>query len=434
MTTINIGLIGFGNIGTGVVNALNINGELMRERMGATLRMKRIADIDTTRKRDAEYDPAIVTADAHQLLDDPDIDVVIELMGGLEPARTFVSKALSNGKHVVTANKALLANHGPELYTLAEQNGVKLLFEAAVGGGIPNIRAMMLGLSPNRFKGVYGILNGTCNYILTQMTQTGVGFAEVLEEAKRLGYAEPDPTYDIEGYDTAHKIAVLASLAFGQDIRFKDVFVEGITKISATDISFAKEMGYTIKLLGLAKVDASGKAQVRVHPTLLPADSLLAHVNGVFNAVLTEGDLVGKTMMYGRGAGANPTAAAICSDLMEIASYVQLSADKPAPQRLRIPVGKQDLLPIGELETSYYLRFPAEDKVGVLAIISATLGKHGVSVSSMIQHGPCGAETAEMVIVTHLTKEAAVSAALAEIRELKVVRDGGIVLRVENDL
>lgn len=433
-TQINIGLIGFGNIGTGVVNALNNNGDLMAERVGVKLNLTRIADLDTERKRNADYDPAILSADTKGLLNDPSIDVVIELMGGIEPARTFVETALKNGKHVLTANKAMLANHGAELFALAEEKKVKLLFEASVGGGIPNIRAMMLGLCPNRIKGVYGILNGTCNYILTQMTQTGMDFGDALEEAKRLGYAEPDPTYDIEGLDTAHKIAILASLSFGQDIRFKDVFVEGITRLSATDIKYATELGYTIKLLGLAKLTEDGQALVRVHPTLLPKESQLAKVSGVFNAVLTDGDLVDKTMMYGRGAGASPTAAAICSDLMEIAAFKLSGNSTPRRPNLRVPVGSKKLMPIGELNTKYYLRFRADDKLGVLSKISASLGKNGVSICSMMQHGP-HKTWAEIILVTHPTCEAAIEAAVAEINVMPEVNENdGIVLRVEEGL
>ncbi len=433
-TVLNIGLIGFGNIGTGVVNAINNNGTLMKERIGVELKLIRIADLETKRKRDADYDPSILSSDTQGLVDDPNIDVVIELMGGVEPARTFVEKALKNGKHVVTANKAMLANHGAELFELAEKMHVKLLFEASVGGGIPNICAMLYGLLPNNFKGVYGILNGTCNYILTKMAETGMDFDTALDEAKKLGYAEADPTYDIKGYDTAHKTAILASLAFGQDIRFQDVFVEGITQISATDIACAKELGYTIKLLGLAQLDKLGRILVRVHPTLLSCNSQLAHVSGVYNAVMTETDLVEKTMMYGRGAGASPTAGAICSNLMEIATFKKMGISAPPAMSLRVPVGKKKLCPIGDLETKYYLRFRADDKVGVLARLAGALGEHDVSIFSMMQHGQ-HKTCAEILLVTHMTKEANITAAVNVIKKMPEVKENdGIVLRVEEGL
>ncbi|MEI7633322.1 MAG: homoserine dehydrogenase [bacterium] len=434
MKTINIGLIGFGNIGTGVVKALHDHGELIRGRVGAVLRITRIADVDTKRRRDAPYDPSILTNDANALLDDPDIHIIIELVGGLEPARTFVEQALRNGKHVVTANKAMLATFGAELWQLAADKGVDLFFEASVGGGIPIIRALQLGLSANNICSVYGILNGTCNYILTKMADKKLAFEPVLSEAQALGFAEPDPAYDIEGYDTAHKIAVLASLAFQQDVRFSDVFVEGITRLKQIDFEYARELGYTIKLLGIAKADdTSGRIEARVHPTLLPCGSLLANVNGVFNGIMVEGDLTGPTMFYGRGAGPQPTASAVLSDVMSAATLVARGT-LPCEHRLTVRAGDKRLKPIAELETSYYIRIPAMDKPGVMAKLSGELAAHAISIDSMIQKGDHPAGTAEVIIVTHITSESSIQAALKNIAGFDITAAAPFVLRVEQNL
>ncbi|MCX7963712.1 MAG: homoserine dehydrogenase [Candidatus Sumerlaea chitinivorans] len=434
MKEIKVGLIGFGNIGTGVVNALNQNGELIASRIGARLRLVRIADVDIKRKRAAEYDPGILTTDANEILNDPEIAVVIELVGGLEPARTFVEKALRNGKHVVTANKAMLANFGADLWRTAAECGVGLYFEASVGGGIPIIRALELGLSANNFHSIYGIVNGTCNYILTQMAEEHKAFDTVLAEAQAHGYAEPDPTFDIEGYDTAHKTAILASLAFQQDVRYTDVYVEGITRIRQVDIEYARELGYTIKLLGIAKRDpADGRVEVRVHPTLLPQTSLLAHVNGVYNGILAVGDLVGKTMFYGRGAGPAPTASAVLSDVMAAATAVA-AGTKPAEHRLAAEPGVKNLKPIAELSTAYYLRLEAIDKPGVMAQLGGVLGAHNVSIGSMIQRGRHDSGRAEIIIVTHTAREKDVQDAIKEIAALPVTLEAPFVLRVEEDL
>lgn len=434
MKKVQIGLIGFGNIGTGVVNALNRNGKLIADRIGAELVLKRIADVDVKRKRAAEYDPAILTPDANAILNDPEIQIVIELVGGLEPARTFVEKALRAGKHVVTANKAMLANFGAELWRTAEEHNVALLFEASVGGGIPIIRALELGLTANRLLSVYGIVNGTCNYILTNMAECHKAFDTVLAEAQAHGYAEPDPTFDIEGYDTAHKTAVLASLAFQQDVRYADVFVEGITRIKPVDIEYARELGYTIKLLGIAKCDpADGRVEVRVHPTLVANSSLLAHVNGVYNGIMTVGDLVGRSMFYGRGAGPDPTASAVLSDVMAAAQAIV--DERPVREhRLTIEPGKRNLKPIEELETCYYIRLVAEDKPGVMAKIGTVLGAHDISIGSMIQRGRHDSGRAEIIIVTHTAKEKNVQRAVAEIAGLPQTYEKPFLLRVEDDL
>ncbi len=434
MKQVNIGLIGFGNIGTGVVNALHTNGQVIAQRIGAQLKLKRIADVDIKRKREAPYDPSILTTDANVILNDPEIDVVIELIGGLEPARTFVEKALRAGKHVVTANKAMLANYGAELWEIADKHNVALLFEASVGGGIPIIRSLELGLTANRLLSVYGIVNGTCNYILTNMAEEHKSFDTVLAEAQAHGYAEPDPTYDIEGYDTAHKTAILASLAFQRDVRFSDVYVEGITRIKPVDLEYARELGYTVKLLGIAKWDpADGRVEVRVHPTLVSNDSLLAHVNGVYNGIMTVGDLVGRSMFYGRGAGPAPTASAVLSDVMAAAQAI--AEGRPVREhRLAITPGQKNLKPIEELETAYYLRLVAEDRPGVMAKIGTVLGSHDISIGSMIQRGRHDKGRAEIIIVTHKAKEKNVQQAIVEIEALAETFEKPFVLRVEEDL
>jgi homoserine dehydrogenase len=432
-TAINIGLIGFGNIGTGVVNALNQNAQVIEQRIGRPLRITKIADVDVKRRRDAQYDKSTLTTNADSVVSDEAVQIIIELVGGLEPARTIVEKALKNGKHVVTANKAMLATYGAELWQTAKENSVALLFEASVGGGIPIIRSLQLGLSANHVQRIYGILNGTCNYILTHMADQKRDFEVVLAEAQAHGFAEPDPTFDIEGYDTAHKIAVIASLAFQQDFRFADVFVEGITRLRQIDIEYAQELGYAIKLLGIAKADESNRVEVRVHPTLLPRESLLANVSGVFNGIMVEGDLVGKTMFYGRGAGPLPTASAVISDLMSIASDIAQGC-APAEHRLTIPIGTKNLRPIIELETSYYLRMTAEDKPGVMAKLSGALGNHNVSISSMIQKSQHGSPHAEVIIVTHTSKEKDIQAAISDISALSLTTTSPFVLRVEDNL
>lgn len=435
MDTINIGLIGFGNIGTGLVNAINANGALMGDRLGTKLNLAGIADPDTKRKRDADYDTAILTSDANTLLDDPSIHIIVELVGGLEPARTFVEKALRNGKHVVTANKAMLATFGGELWKLARENNVALLYEASVGGGIPIIRALQTGLAANGVQKVYGILNGTCNYILTHMEQGGHAFETVLAEAQALGFAEPDPTYDVEGYDTAHKTAILASLAFQQDVRFSDVFVEGISRLKPIDLENACKLGYRVKLLGIARRDAEGRVEVRVHPTLLPTSSLLSNVNGVFNAILVDGDLVGQTLFYGRGAGQLPTSSAILSDIMSIATDMVRGVPATTDDRLRITPGQKELRPVTELETSYYLRVRVMDKPGAMAVISSVLAKHNISINSMLQTGERNeGKAADVIIVTHRTREADVQAALKEIATSDVAQDQPFILRVEDEL
>ncbi len=431
--SLTVGLIGFGNIGAGVIRTLDANRALIGGRLPRPIRVKTIADKDTTTRREAPYTPEQLTGDVERIFGDPEIDVVIELVGGIEPARTFVERALAAGKHVVTANKALLALHGPELLALARRQGVGLLFEAAVGGGIPIIRVLEQGLSANCLTAVMGIVNGTCNYILTRMAADNLTFEAALGEAQQLGYAEPDPTYDIEGYDTAHKTAILSSLAFGMDIRFDNVYVEGITRIQPTDIRYARELGYAIKLLGIAKRPAAdGGVEVRVHPTLVPLDSPLAQVDGVFNAVRVDGTPIGRTFYIGRGAGADATSSAVISDLMALAAD-EAGFNPWRDARLPVEVGQRQLKPMSELRTHYYIRFTVADRPGAMATIGRALAEEEVSIESMIQHRhPEGsAFPATISIVTHEAREAAVQQAIARIEGDPISADRAFILRVE---
>jgi homoserine dehydrogenase len=425
-----VGLIGFGNIGTGVVDLLNRSGALIGSRLPRPIEIARIADLDTESARMCEYDPAILSTDVDGLLGDPEIEAVIELIGGYEPARTFVERALRAGKHVVTANKAMLARHGADLMANAPK-GAALLYEAAIGGGIPIVRTIHQGLAANNITSIRAIINGTSNYILSSMESGSVTFKEALAEAQRLGYAEPDPTFDIDGTDPGHKIVLLASQCFGQDVRFDDIMVEGIQKLTPMDFAYAAELKYRIKLLAIAKRDGPGApAEVRVSPTLLSRASMLAQVSGVFNAVEVIGDPIGPTLYYGRGAGPAPTASAVVSDLMALAS-ASAEGGLERETRLRIPVGQKNLKPREETETEYYLRFQVVDQPGTMAVISKILGENKISIKSMIQHGEDRSETAPVIIITHTAREGDVQRALNAIRETKINKAEPVVLRVE---
>lgn len=438
MSDIKVGLIGFGNIGAGVVRLLQENAQTVQQKVGSRIILKRIADLDITSDRGVSVDPAMLTTDVNEIFNDPEISIVIELIGGYEPAKTFVLKAIEAGKHVVTANKALLALHGDEIYAAAARKGVEVQFEAAVGGGIPVLSAIKGNLSGNRFSSVFGIMNGTCNYILTRMTQEGADFNDVLQSAKGLGYAEPDPTFDIEGVDTAHKLAVLASLCFGVKIDFNAIHTEGITAISGIDIRFAEQFGYRIKLLAIGKLTADKQLEVRVHPTMIPLNNPLADVNGVFNAIHLTGDFVGPVLFYGRGAGQNPTASAIVGDLVALSRSICAGVQN----RRSAPLGFLDnsittlpLKPMEEIVTSFMLRFTAKDQPGVLAGIAGVLGKNGISIESMVQtarHN--GGQAVPIVIKTHEAKEGAIRAALAEIDQFECIAEKSRLIRIEDNL
>jgi homoserine dehydrogenase len=430
MKTINIGLVGFGTVGTGVVKLLQGQAPLLQRRLAARLRLKRIADLDLTRPRDVEVDPKILTTDAREIIADPAIDIVIELIGGTTAAREVSLAALQSGKHLVTANKALLATHGLELFRAAAEKRVDLGFEASVCGGIPIIRAVREGLVANRIHSIEGIVNGTCNHILTKMTELGAPFADVLKEAQDQGYAEADPSLDIDGIDSAHKLQILASIAYGGSVDFNAIHVEGIRGIDPADIQYAKELGYRVKLLAIAK-ETDGEVEVRVHPTLIPEDHLLAFVGGVFNAVYIVGDATGSLMFYGRGAGQLPTASAVVSDVVEIAQNI-LYQRPSRPSHIPAIAGEGlKIRPMAEVRTRYYLRVMAVDKPGVLSKVSGILGSHDISIASVIQKGRHARASVPVVMMTHEAVEGAMRRALAEIDALGVVSTRTVCLRVE---
>jgi homoserine dehydrogenase len=435
MKEIRVGLIGFGTVGTGVAKIFDRSASLLRERLGATVRLVRIADLDTTTDRGVRLEPGVLTNQAQDILDASDIDVVIELIGGYEPARTFVLKAIASGKHVVAANKALLARHGDEIFEAAARQGVEVLFEASVAGGIPVISAIKENLCANEFRSVLGILNGTCNYILTRMTNEGDDFAAVLKDAQALGYAEADPTFDIEGVDTAHKLAILLSLCFGTRVRFEEIHTEGISEISALDIQFAKQFGYKIKLLAIGK-RVGEEIEARVHPTMIPLHYPFADVDGAFNAVRMVGDFVGPVMLYGRGAGMDATASAIMGDVMAIARNITSGAQNrtPAVGTCREAIRDLSIKAMDDIVSQYYLRFAALDQPGVLAQIAGILGNHDISIASMIQPERQIGGAVPIVLMTHEAKEANVRAALAEIDGLAVLCDRSRFIRIESEI
>ena len=435
MKDINVGLIGFGTVGAGVVKLLSENTALIQQKLGARLILKKIADLDIITDRGVAVVPGVLTTNISEVLDDPEIAIVIELIGGYEPAKNFVLRAIGAGKHVVTANKALLAVHGEEIFAAAAAKGVEVLFEPAVGGGIPVLSAIRGNLSANRFSSVLGILNGTCNYILTRMTEEGAEFAAVLKTAQELGYAEADPTFDVEGIDTAHKLCLLVSLCFGTRIMLENVHTEGISSLSPVDITFAREFGYKIKLLAIGKQNGDS-IEARVHPTMIPLKYPMADVDGVFNAVRLVGDFVGPVMFYGRGAGMNPTASAVVGELVDISRNILAGIGRRAA-----PLGFMDasvatlpIKPMGEIVSKYYLRFSVVDRPKVLSRISGVLGDHGISIESMIQTARSVRDSVPIVIMTHEAKEADVRAALAEIDALEFITEKTNLIRIENNL
>lgn len=435
MKEIKIGLLGFGTIGAGVVKLLNNNSSLIEEKSGARISLKSIADLDITSDRGVSVEGIQLTRNADEILTDPEISVVIELIGGYEPARSFALKAIAHGKHLVTANKALLAVHGEEIYAAARANGVEVLFEAAVGGGIPVLSAIKGNMAANRFSTVLGIVNGTCNYILTRMTQEGADFADVLKSAQELGYAEADPTFDIEGVDTAHKLCLLLSLCFGTKVNLKDIYSEGITSISSEDVDFAKSFGYHIKLLAIGKMQ-DGQIEARVHPTMIPTDYPLADVHGVFNAIRLTGDFVGPVMFYGRGAGMDATASAVIGDVVDLCRNLSVGISRRCA-----PLGYLDdkvaglaIKPIGDIVSKYYIRFQAIDRPGVLARIAGALGARGISIASMVQSARSKNDTVPIVIVTHDAREEDIRRALAEIDAFDVIREKSNFIRIEDNL
>ena len=430
-SNINIGIIGWGTVGSGVVRILLNQSEFMRKSEKISLTLRRIADLDITTPRDTDVDPSLLTTDAHDVISDPDIDIVVETIGGVKVAGKLIRSALEAGKHIVTANKAVLAQHAREFFQLARASGVRIGFEASVGGCIPIIRSLQEGLVANRIQAIYGIVNGTSNYILTQMTEEGVDFDEALAEAQKRGYAETDPASDVEGIDAANKIAILTSLAFESDVRLDDVFVEGITHVTQQDIQYAQELGYRIKLLAIAKLVEDNRLQVRVHPTMLPEKSMLANVNGVFNAIYVVGNATGSTMFYGRGAGQMPAASAVVSDIVDIAETIIAGAD---PKLLHAPIldsTEYSIKPIDECEARYYIRFQALDIPGVLANVAGILGERNISISSVIQKERREGKSVPLMIMTHEAIESDVQASLREIDDLSVITAKSVLIRVE---
>lgn len=434
MKSIKIGIIGFGTVATGAVKILTRQKELLQRRLGAALEIVQIADLDIKRSRGVSIPKGILTADAAKVIRNPDVDIVVELMGGIDPARQFILDAIGRGKHVVTANKALLAAHGEEIFEAAAERGVDVGFEGSVCGGIPIIRAMKEGLAAEKIQAIYGIVNGTCNYILTEMTDQGKKFSDVLAEAQRLGYAEADPALDVEGADSAHKLAVLTNLAFGTPVALKEIYTEGVEKVTPVDIAFAEEFGYKIKLLAIAKL-ADGEIEARVHPTMIPKEYLLSRVDGVHNAVYIVGESVGELLFYGRGAGSLPTGSAVVSDLIDIARNILKGTVGRVPPAAFIPSARAALRikRMEEIESLYYLRFMAEDRPGVLSKISGILGKHKISISSVIQQGRKAGGNVPLVMMSHRAKERDVQEALSKINRMDYVSQPTVLIRVEGE-
>ena len=427
---VSVGIIGFGTVGTGVVRILLKKRKELERRLGFPLVIGKIADIDIKRKRGLRLPNNILTTNAEAVINDPGIDIVVELIGGIHPAKEYILKAIKKGKHVVTANKFLLATEGADIFKAAKKNKSEIGFEATVAGGIPVIKIVRESLVGNKIQAIYGIINGTSNYILTKMTEEGIDFSAALKEAQALGYAEADPTLDIEGIDSAHKLAILASLCFGVPFSFKKIYTEGITRITPLDINFASEFGYKIKLLAVAK-QTNRDVELRVHPTMLPREHLISSVNGVFNAVYIQGDAVGSALYYGRGAGEMPTGSAVVSDIVDIARNIKTGAVNRI-QGIGTPEGPS--LGIRKMENvhcSYYFRFSALDKPGVLSKISGILGAHNISIKSVIQKGRKKEKAVPVVMMTHEAREKDVIYALKEINKLPIVSGKTMYIRVE---
>ncbi len=433
MKPINVGLLGIGTVGGGTFNVLKRNEEEITRRAGRPIRITMVADKNTELAKKVVGSSCRVIDDAFSVVSDPEIDIVIELIGGYGVAKELVLKAIANGKHVVTANKALLAMHGNEIFKAAQDKGVMVAFEAAVAGGIPIVKAVREGLTANRIEWIAGIINGTTNFILSEMRDKGLDFDTVLKEAQRLGYAEADPTFDIEGVDAAHKITILASLAFGIPMQFDKAHIEGISGLDAVDIKYAEQLGYRIKLLGITK-RTNGGVELRVHPTLIPAKRLIANVEGAMNAVLVQGDAVGATLYYGKGAGAEPTASAVIADLVDVTRMHTADPGNRVPHLAFQPDAIADIkiLPMDEVVSSYYLRLRVVDKPGVLADITHVLADEQISIDAVIQKEPNeGEDQTDLIMLTHQTREKRINAAIAKVDALGVVAGKVTRLRME---
>jgi len=427
--SIGIGLMGLGVVGGGVARALMERKEAFASEVGCPLRLRKILVRELSKKRTVKIKPHLLTTDPRNIIDDPEIDIVIEVIGGESPAVEFIKEAILRGKHVVTANKEVIAKHGPELLSLAQEKGVDILYEASVGGGIPLIAPFKQDLLASKISAIYAIINGTTNYILTRMASEGLDFSSALKQAQKLGYAEPDPANDIEGIDAAYKLAILATLAFHTVVRPQDVYCEGISRLDSRDFRYARELGYAIKLLAIAK-EKDGSIEVRVHPAFIPEDLLLAKVDGVYNAVQVEGDLVGRVLFYGQGAGSSPTSSAVVADVIDLGRRINMGVS--ITSSLRLDPTKR-VKPISDIETRYYLRLSSFDRPGVLAQISKILGDLQISISSVIQRETdVATKSAQIVLMTYPAREQAMQKALKEIERLEVVKEISNFVRVED--
>ena len=431
---ISIGLLGFGTVGSGVVHLLQEEKDLLERRVGATLVLKKVADLDITTARLVSIPPTLLTTNAAEIIDDPEIDMVVELIGGYDAAYSFLQSAIAAKKHVVTANKALLASKGGELFQLAEKNRVDIGFEASVGGAIPIIKTLKENLVANQIQSVFAIMNGTANFILTHMTNDKLPFAHVLREAQRLGFAEADPTFDVEGIDTAHKLAIVLSLAYGKNVDVNNIYVEGISRITDQDIAFAEELGYRIKLLAIA-IKRGEKIEARVHPTMIPFDHLLANVNANFNAFHLMGSASGSIFLYGQGAGMMPTASAVMSDIADIARNIRYGIHNRVPARSILEENIQDIIleDFNEIRSHYYFRFSAVDRPGVLSKISGILAEKNISICTVIQKGQMPQGPVPIVMKTYEARERDVQEALQIIDRLNLVLDKTMLIRIEDN-
>ncbi|HWW73669.1 MAG TPA: homoserine dehydrogenase [Duganella sp.] len=438
MKPIKVGLLGVGNVGSGTFNVLERNQEEIRRRAGRGIEVVAVSARNLERARQRTGGKVKVVADPFDIVNDPEIDIVVELIGGYDEAKALVLQAIANGKHVVTANKALLAVHGNEIFAAAHAKGVMVAFEAAVAGGIPIIKALREGLTANRIDWLAGIINGTTNFILSEMRDKGLDFATVLKQAQELGYAEADPTFDIEGVDAAHKATIMSAIAFGIPVQFDKAHVEGISKLNAIDIRYAEQLGYRIKLLGIAKrakVNGVEGVELRVHPTLIPSKRLIANVEGAMNAVLVQGDAVGATLYYGKGAGAEPTASAVIADLVDITRLATADPEHRVPHLAFQPnaMTNIEILPMSEITTSYYLRMNVSDQPGVLADLTRILADATISIDAMLQKEPAEGETkTDIIFLTHQTQEKNVTAAIAKMEALSTVCGSVTKIRLEN--
>ncbi len=435
MNPIKVGLLGIGTVGGGTFQVLRRNQEDIRGRAGRGIEITMVADLDVERARSIVGDACTVVADAREVIANPDIDIVVELIGGYGVARSLVLEAIAAGKHVVTANKALLAVHGSEIFAAAREKGVMVAFEAAVAGGIPIIKALREGLTANRIEWIAGIINGTTNFILSEMRGKGLDFATVLKEAQRLGYAEADPTFDIEGVDAAHKATIMSAIAFGIPVQFDRAHVEGITQLQAADIKYAEQLGYRIKLLGIARRRQDvGGIELRVHPTLIPANRLIANVEGAMNAVLVQADAVGTTLYYGKGAGAEPTASAVIADLVDITRLATADPDHRVPHLAFQPeaMNNTPILPMEQVQTAFYLRLRVADQAGVLSRITTILAEHQISIDAVLQRESAEGESqTDLIILTHDTQEGRMTKALQQMQSLETVLAPIVALRKE---